>query len=189
MDKIKIQMARKGRIMSILLTCLKADLKDAMKNEMQCRRVGDSPSEETIAKKEVPRAIISMFPEIGKKPADATDEDVIKLLKKYIAQEKERAIYQFSYLKEKDIDGKSPQEVKKLVNETTIACGSELSTPRIKIAEGYLPSSASKEEIISWINENIDFSQYKNKMQAMGPIMKRFKSNDGNFVKEIFMGI
>ena len=35
-----------------------------------------------IAQKTVSRAIISMFPEIGKKPAQATDDDTIKLLKK-----------------------------------------------------------------------------------------------------------
>lgn len=175
--------------MSILLTCLKADLQDAMKSEMQCRRVGDAIPEITLAKKDVPRAIISMFPEIGIKPNKATDDDVIKLLKKYISQEKERAVYQLGYLKEKDVDGKSPQEVKKLVSSTIEACGQELTNAKIQIAESYLPQAASKEEIVEWINQNIDFSKYKNKMQAMGPIMRQFKSNDGNFVKEILMGM
>lgn len=175
--------------MSILLTSLKADLQDAMKAEIQCRKTGEEISEITLAKKDVPRAIISMFPEIGKKPGDATDNDVIKLLKKYIGQEKERVIYQLGYLKEKDVEGKSPQEVKKLVSETIEAHGAELTNAKIQIAESYLPQAASKEEIIKWINQNIDFSQYKNKIQAMGPIMRQFKSNDGNFVKEILMGL
>jgi Glu-tRNA(Gln) amidotransferase subunit E-like FAD-binding protein len=45
---------------------------------------------------------------------------------------------------------------------------------------------ATREEIISWIKENIDFSEYKNKMQAMGAIMKHFgKQADGKMVNEI----
>ena len=31
-----------------------------------------------------------------------------------------------------------------------------------------------REEIVAWIKANIDFSQYQNKMQAMGPVMKHF---------------
>jgi hypothetical protein len=45
---------------------------------------------------------------------------------------------------------------------------------------------ASREEIIAWISENIDFSDFKNKMQAMGPIMKHFgKQADGKMVNQI----
>lgn len=170
-----------------ILQKLRNDLQNAMKKEIHSRKNNIPISENILAKKDVPRAIISMFPEIGKKAEDATDEDVIKLLKKYISQEKERAIYQFGYLKEKDVEGKTPQEVKKLVNETIEACGEELKTPRIITAEDYLPKLASKEEIIDWIKKNIDFSQYKNKMQAMGPIMKQFKGNDGNSIKTILL--
>ena len=44
----------------------------------------------------------------------------------------------------------------------------------------------AREEIADWIAENIDFSQFKNKMQAMGTIMKHFgKVADGQQVKEI----
>ena len=41
-------------------------------------------------------------------------------------------------------------------------------------------------EIISWIKDNIDFSQFKNRMQAMGPVMKHFgKLADGKLVNQI----
>lgn len=173
--------------MSTILTYLKKDLQNAMKTEIQCRKTGSKISETTLVKKEVPRAIISMFPEIGIKPKNATNEDIHKLLKKYINQEKERAIYQLGYLKEKDVEGKTPQEVKKLVNSTIELYGKKLTNAKIQFAETYLPQAASKEKIIEWINQNIDFSQYKNKMQAMGPIMKQFKGNDGNFIKKILM--
>jgi Glu-tRNA(Gln) amidotransferase subunit E-like FAD-binding protein len=39
---------------------------------------------------------------------------------------------------------------------------------------------------VAWIKENVDFSEYKNKMQAMGSIMKQFgKQADGKMVNEI----
>ena len=43
------------------------------------------------------------------------------------------------------------------------------------------------EEIKQWILENIDIDTLKNKMQAMGPIMKQFKGCDGNFVKNLLI--
>ncbi len=52
--------------------------------------------------------------------------------------------------------------------------------------EGYLPKQASEEEIYAWVKENIDFSSFGNKMQAMKPIMQHFGSTvDGNMVKKV----
>jgi hypothetical protein len=49
---------------------------------------------------------------------------------------------------------------------------------------------ATDEEIADFIKENIDFSQFKNRMQAMGPIMKHFgKTADGNAVKRVLQSI
>ena len=63
---------------------------------------------------------------------------------------------------------------------------SEESSDYLEILQLYLPKMASREEIIAWIRENIDFSDFKNKMQAMGPIMKHFgKQADGKMVNEI----
>ena len=183
--------------MSELLKRLKKDLKYAMSVEIQIRKnpaSGDHLIEmqkeefdTCINQKTVSRAIISMFPEIGKKPGDATDDDTIKLLKKYIGQEKERNIYQFGYLKEGDIEGKSGPEVKKLVSTTIQELGDALTSDVIEIAKLYLPAQASEEDIINWVNENLDLSSFKNKMQAMNPIMKQFKGADGNFVKNILL--
>jgi hypothetical protein len=56
----------------------------------------------------------------------------------------------------------------------------------IDILESYLPQAATEEEIVEWIRQNIDFSAYKNKMQAMKDIMAHFASRaDGNTVKDI----
>lgn len=56
----------------------------------------------------------------------------------------------------------------------------------ITILEGYLPQQASEEDIKAWITDNIDFSSFGNKMQAMKPIMSQFAGRvDGNMVKGI----
>ncbi len=60
----------------------------------------------------------------------------------------------------------------------------------IEIIESYLPQMADDAEIRAWIDENLDFSEYKNKMQAMRPIMQHFGSRaDGNRVKEILQSM
>ena len=89
---------------------------------------------------------------------ELSDDDVIKTLKKLIKSEKE-------LLQQKGEAG---------------------SSPFIDVLAGYLPQMAGEAAIIAWIKENVDFDQYKSKMQAMGPIMKHFGANaDGNTVKDI----
>ena len=62
----------------------------------------------------------------------------------------------------------------------------EESSEYLNILESYLPQMATPEEIVAWIKENVDFAEYKNKMQAMGSIMKHFgKQADGKMVNEI----
>lgn len=87
-----------------------------------------------------------------------SDDAVIKILRKLIKSEK----------------------------ETLAQVGSEEDSAFIQIIEGYLPQPADEDEITSWVKENIDLSQFKSKMQAMGPIMKHFGARaDGNAVKAI----
>jgi uncharacterized protein YqeY len=60
---------------------------------------------------------------------------------------------------------------------------SEETSEYLEILESYLPKMATREEVVDWIKANIDFSQFKNKMQAMGTIMKHFgKLADGKMV-------
>lgn len=78
--------------------------------------------------------------------------------------------------------------IKKLIKserELLAASGKE-DSGYIAVLEGYLPKQVSEEEIRSWVKDNIDFASYKNKMQAMRPIMAHFGSGaDGNSVKKI----
>ena len=176
--------------MSKILKEIREDLKSAMIMEIRLRKEKDTKSGEyemVIAYKTVARAIISMFPEIGVKPANATDDDTIKLLKKYIKNEKERLLYVNKYITETDVNGINPSELKKLVDKKFQELDDLLTSTKILIAKRYLPKQATEEEISAWISENIDFSNYKNKMQAMGPITKHFKGCDGNFVKNLLI--
>ena len=72
----------------------------------------------------------------------------------------------------------------------TLEYKKEASSEYLEILERYLPKMATEEEIAAWAKENIDLSQFKSAMQAMGPIMKHFgKSADGNVVKKVLAGM
>ena len=107
-------------------------------------------------KKSTLRVIMGEFARADSK--EISDDEVIKVLKKLIKSEK----------------------------ETLLQKGSDEDTAFVRIIETYLPQMAPEEEIIAWVNGNIDLSQFKSKMQAMGPIMKHFGTRaDGNAVRGI----
>jgi uncharacterized protein YqeY len=107
-------------------------------------------------KKSALRVVLGEFSRLDKK--ELIDDDVIKILKKLIKAEKE-----VMQIKAERADYEF-----------------------VKILENYLPTMATEAEIRSWIEQNIDFANFKNKMQAMGQIMKHFGTTaDGNTVKEI----
>ncbi len=108
-------------------------------------------------------AIRVVMGELGRSDKKSVpDDDVIKIIKKLIKSEKE-------------------------VLEKS---GNTGDSPFIRHIETYLPQMASDQDVLDWINENVDFSLFNNKMQAMGMIMKHFGSSvDGNRVKKILQGI
>lgn len=60
----------------------------------------------------------------------------------------------------------------------------------LNILKQYLPKSVDDTEIIAWINDNVDFTKLKNKMQAVGLVTKHFgPSVDGNHIKEIIQNL
>jgi len=59
----------------------------------------------------------------------------------------------------------------------------------IEVLEPFLPVMVTDQQIRDFIN-TLDMSEFKNKMQAMKPIMAHFGSNaDGNKVKSILLTI
>lgn len=141
-----------------LLAKLKTDLKQAMlKKDVAAR----SAIRQIMA--EFPRLTVPITLESGKKStrlktsAEITNDDIVGI-----------------------IQGLAKSERMVLVAKK------EESSEYLSILQLYLPRMAGREEIIAWIKENIDFSEYKNKMQAMGAIMKQFgKQADGKMVNEI----
>ena len=92
---------------------------------------------------------------------DLTDEEVAGVLRKLVKSERE-----------------------------TLELKGEPDSGFLRTLEQYLPQMATDEEIVAFIEENIDFSQFKNKMQAMGPIMKHFGERaDGHAVKKVLQNL
>ena len=111
-------------------------------------------------KKNTLRVILGEFGRLDKK--ELSDDEVVKILKKLIKSEKE------------------------MLEKT----GAEGGSTFIKIIENYLPKMVTQEEIAEWIEQHVDFSQFKNKMQAMGLIMKHFGAKaDGNAVKKLLQNM
>ena len=107
------------------------------------------------ARKDAIRVVMGEMARMDQK--EFQDEEIVRILKKLIKSEKE--------MLEKS--------------------GQGASSPFIDVINAYLPQMATREEIHQWITANIDFSVYKNKMQAMGAIMAHFGSSaDGNTVKQ-----
>lgn len=84
--------------------------------------------------------------------------------------------------------------IRKLVkSETELLAASDSKaedSEYISVLESYLPQQATEAEIKEWIAANIDFSTFKNQMQAMKPIMNQFAGRaDGNLVKTILQNI
>ena len=84
--------------------------------------------------------------------------------------------------------------IRKLVKSETELLAASNSKPEdseyISILEEYLPQQASEADIREWIDANIDFTTFKNQMQAMKPIMAEFAGRaDGNLVKKILQSL
>jgi uncharacterized protein len=109
-------------------------------------------------RKDALRVILGEMSRLDKK--ELSDDEVVKILKKLLKAEKEV------------VEKKGEKE----------------DSEFIRVVEGYLPRMATESEIRVWIERNIDFSEFKNKMQAMGPIMKHFATTaDGDIVKKILL--
>jgi hypothetical protein len=141
-----------------LLDKLKADLKHSMLNKDVAAR---SAIRQIMA--EFPKLTVPITLESGKKSTrlktneEITNDDIVGIIQGLT---------------------KSERMVLEVKNEE--------SSAYLDILKLYLPKMASRQEIIAWVRENIDFSDFKNKMQAMGSIMKHFgKQADGKMVNQI----
>jgi uncharacterized protein YqeY len=149
---------------------MKVRLYDKIRQDMKTAMVKkDTEVRDTM------RLIMGSFPELTvaivlesgkkttrvKKPEEITDDDLINIIRKFTKSEK-----------------------------TVLELKKENSSTYLELLNLYLPQMATSDEIEQWIRENIDLSQFKSPMQAMGSVMKHFgKLADGNQVKEILKNI
>ena len=145
---------------------MKVSLHDKVRGDLKAAMLGkDQEVRNTL------RMIISEFPKLTvpltlesgkkstrlKKPEEITDDDVIGIIRGLAKSE-----------------------------QTVLEATGQATSDYLEILQFYLPQMLGREEIISWIKDNMDFSQYKNKMQAMGPVMNHFgKLADGKLVNQI----
>ncbi len=141
---------------------IKLDLKRSM-----LQKQNDIRDTLRVVMGEYPKLTVPITLESGKKtfrvkkPEEITDEDLLGIIRGLAKSEK------------------SVLELQK-----------KESSPYLEVLGTYLPKMVSSEEVMTWINENIDFTDFKSPMQAMGTIMKHFgKLADGNMVKGLLQKI
>ena len=141
---------------------IRLDLKNAMLHKRNDIRDGLR-----VIMGEFPKLTVPITLESGKKtfrvkkPEEITDDDLLGIIRGLVKSEK-----------------------------TVLEMQKKESSPYLQLLESYLPKMVGREEILAWINENIDFNDYKSPMQAMGPIMKHFgKLADGNLVKGLLQEV
>ncbi len=78
------------------------------------------------------------------------------------------------------------QKTIKSLEENYRLLNNKKSLDEMKYLEAYLPKKISNDEIVDFLN-SLDFSKFKNKMQAVGLVMKHFPNGSvsGKQVKEI----
>ena len=82
------------------------------------------------------------------------------------------------------------KKLKGRVEEEIVLGNNSDSELYLRIIESYIPKQVSEEEIKCWIINNIDFSKYKNKLEAMKEIMLHFGVTvNGKDVRNILMSI
>lgn len=175
---------------SMILAKMQDEMKQAMKAEINCKKERTDSGlvfDTLMSVKYVVRSVLSLLPDEDIKPEDATDDDIIAMIKKVIFKEATSELYTQGFLTEKDIVGLSPKELTSLTKQKIYELNDQLHSLNMRIAASYLPKQATEEEIKQWITDNIDFSKLNNKMQAMKPTLEHFKGADGLVVKNIIM--
>ncbi len=145
---------------------MKVSLYDKIRQDMKSAMI-----KKDTAVRDTMRLIMGAFPSLTvsitlesgkkttrtKKPEEITDEDLLNIIRKFVKSEK-----------------------------TMIELKKETTSDYLELLDLYLPKMATSEDIEAWILDNVDFSEFKSPMQAMGNVMKHFgKLADGNQVKAI----
>ena len=135
---------------------IKLDLKNSM-----LQKKNDIRDAIRVVMGEYPKLTVPLTLESGKKtfrvkkPEEISDDDLLGIIRGLVKSEK-----------------------------TVLELQKKESSPYLQVLESYLPKMANRDEVMVWIKENIDLSDYKTPMQAMATVMKHFgKLADGSMVK------
>ncbi len=149
---------------------MEISLYDKIRRDMKTAMVGKN-----ILVRDTMRLIMGAFPSLTisitlesgkktnrvKKPEEIIDDDILDIIRKFIKSEK-----------------------------TVLEFKKETTSDYMELLGCYLPRMATSQEISLWVKDNVDLSQFKSPMQAMGMVMKHFgKLADGNQVKEVLKNI
>jgi uncharacterized protein YqeY len=145
---------------------MKVSLHDKVRTDLKTAMLNRDPEVRNTLRlimAEFPKLTVPLTLESGKKstrlkkPEEITNDDVIGIIKGLVKSE-----------------------------QTVLEATGQSTSEYLIILNSYLPKMVDQEEIINGIRDNIDFSEFKNKMQAMGPVMKHFgKLADGKLVNQI----
>ena len=145
---------------------LKVSLHDKVRADLKAAMLNKDPEVRNTLRmviSEFPKLTVPLTLESGKKstrlkkPEEITDDDVIGIIKGLVKSE-----------------------------QTVLEATGQADSDYLVILNSYLPKMIGRDEITAWIRDNIDFSEFKNKMQAMGPVMKHFgKLADGKLVNQL----
>ena len=92
-----------------------------------------------------------------KKPEEITNDDLLNIIRTFVKSEK-----------------------------TVLEFKKETTSDYLELLNLYLPKMVTSEQIEQWTRDNVDLSQFKSPMHAMGSVMKHFgKLADGNLVKQV----
>lgn len=79
--------------------------------------------------------------------------------------------------------------LRKLQKNEKLVIGQGKPTVFLEIVESYLPKQMSKDEIMEYVS-TVDLTGFKNKLQAIGVIVKGLKGNaSGQDVKEVLLNL
>ena len=131
-----------------------------------------------------------IYKRIQDKELDTFSRNVFKLLKSEMQKERDKEVSDSRVIKiiksmvngcEEMLTYLDPDADKQAYGENALS---------INLLSYYLPKEASEAEIANYSDKNVDFSEFKNKMQAIGVVKDHFGTAvDGNTIKKIILAL
>ena len=106
------------------------------------------------------RLIIAQYQTLDKKKDQITETDVIKIIKKLINGEKTQLLFKNKIITDNQITKLNGEGIDLLIEKKLKDHYNELTSEYINVWERYLPKQSCTDNIINWIQNNIDKTKY-----------------------------